>query len=199
MAATDARGRVRKGRKMSLKKVKERIQGILENPVDLSKYKGKTNTKALEKDYSVEEVKQEKEHNDRGNLQIDRGNGGNILAEIDEATLLHSMTPSEYFHKIKELEEEITSDSLQEMIDASSEILEKLRISGQKPLAEKLMRKITILIKERNAALAGFDTIINTEDLYVWIHEIALRERDDEEVSPIKLACLERAWRITCV
>ena len=196
MTATDARGRVRKGRKMSMKKIKERIQGIIEKPIDLSKYKGKANTKALEKEYTAEEIKTEKEHNERNDLQIERGNGGSILAEIDEATLLHSMTPSEYFHKIKELKEEITSDSLQEMIDASSEILEKLRISGQKPLAEKLMRKITVLIKERNAALAGFDTIINTEDLYVWIHEIALRERDDEEVSPIKLACLEDYMRV---
>ena len=60
MAATDARGRVRKGRKMSMKKIKERIQGIIENPIDLSKYKGKANTKALEKEYTAEEIKTEK-------------------------------------------------------------------------------------------------------------------------------------------
>ena len=36
MAATDARGRVRKGRKMSLKKVKERITPEINAQVDMT-------------------------------------------------------------------------------------------------------------------------------------------------------------------
>ena len=185
-----------KTKKPSIRGLRKKLQTIFKN-FQRESYEGKEETKALEMDFSPEQFEQYKNSNERPELKLgEEENTGSILAEIDEAVLFHSMTPSQYFMKIKELQENITSDTLQETLNISSEILNRLRRSGQKPLAEKLMRKMTILIKERNAALAGFTNIINTNDIYVWVHEIEVREHNGETVSPIKIAALEDYMRV---
>ena len=96
-------------------------------------------TEALEKEMNPEEYKQFKE--DANDSLDTKAETKTILDSIDEGVLLHSMTPSQYFRKIKELQVSINSDTLQDTINVASDILDKLRRSGQKPLAEKLMRK----------------------------------------------------------
>lgn len=181
------------GSKPATKTMQKKIQSLLSN-FTKDKYADKVQTEALEKEMNPEEYKQFKE--DANDSLDTKAETKTILDSIDEGVLLHSMTPSQYFRKIKELQVSINSDTLQDTINVASDILDKLRRSGQKPLAEKLMRKITVLIKERDAVLAGFSDIIKTNDLYVWIHEIEVREKDGESVSPIKVVNLEDYMRV---
>lgn len=185
----------KRGRKKKSTILSEKFQNILQN-FQKEKYVGKEETKVLETTYDMKDLLDEAKE-----AGIERTIDGSqaasdILSTIDVETLHHNLTPSQYFKKIKELQDSITTESLNETISLSLEILDKLRKTGQKALAEKLMKKVAMLIKEKNASLLGYTDIIKTNDLYVWIHEIETAEREGKKVSAIKVAALEDYMRV---
>lgn len=83
-----------------------------------------------------------------------------------------TITPAEYFARLKELKYENTNEALDEFYDASLALLKKYKLFGQKKMIEKLMFIVECVPKEKQLLDLGVNTFIYRDDIEEYINTI---------------------------
>lgn len=92
-----------------------------------------------------------------------------ITPSSDDITL----TPSEYFHKIKGMMEENTEENMSTLITNALTLLKKPIITGQSRMAKNIFNTTQVLMKELEAVNNGFTTYVKRETLLYYIDKVS--------------------------
>ena len=83
-----------------------------------------------------------------------------------------TITPAEYFEKVKSLKNQNTVESLDSFYDAAVALMRKYKIFNQKKMVEKLMFIIECVPKEKALLELGVNTYINKESIEDFINTV---------------------------
>lgn len=104
-------------------------------------------------------------------------------------------TPSEYFKYLKELVKGIDNESINAAIVAVQDVIRTCVVTGQKALANGLVTKLELMIRERNAVEHGYTQILNRVDFEAWAFDIADKANKSGDPNPIHLIELRNYTR----
>lgn len=149
--------------------------------------------KELHRDHATEEWEKEKP------ALVYEEKGLETIQENVEESIEKEMTPSQYFEMLKEMKGSLTTGELENFINSAMDTMETLSITGQKSLADTLMVRLQLALKEYNAVKNGYEQVINRTDLEVWVHDIHKKSNKDGEeknaTKPIHVIEMERYQR----
>lgn len=103
------------------------------------------------------------------------------------------LTPQQYFDKMKELKQTITSERLSEIYDNCLELANKYKITGQIRGLRKILFCMESIDKEQQLVEMGITTFIYRDDIDFYIDKVA--DTPQRKERPIKLIELERYER----
>lgn len=149
--------------------------------------------KELHREHTNEEWEKEKP------TLIYEEKGLETIQESVEESIEKEMTPSQYFEMLKEMKGSLTTSELENFINSAMDTMETLSITGQKYLADTLMVRLQLALKEYNAVKNGYEQVINRTDLEVWVHDIHKKSNKDGDeknaTKPIHVIEMERYQR----
>lgn len=100
---------------------------------------------------------------------------------------LESITPKEYFEKLKNSKVVINDEELTRILDNAIHLMKKSEITGQKLAQTKLAFHVKSIIKEREIIKLGINTFIYRDDIEFYIENVK-----DSVVKIIELENYER-------
>lgn len=98
---------------------------------------------------------------------MNRGTNELVAKALDK-----SISPGEYFAKLKELKNQNTEESLDNFYDAALAQLSKYKLFKQKRMIRKLMFIVECVPKERQLLELGVNTFIYKEDIEDYINNV---------------------------
>ena len=158
-------------------------------------YKDTTETGVLHQVLTKEEYKKMQEENENPSIEFVDGLDPKEMEKLHKSYEEHTMTPSQYFNLLKGIKKTLQVEEIETVIENAMDAMETFKITGQKSLAENLLRRLELAIKERNAVLHGYTSVINRIDLEVWVHDIYTSNKEKDDASPIRVIEMERYQR----
>ena len=141
---------------------------------DEERYKKDDRTKSLHEEIDQKELDRKIEDGETayGEISYVDGLDQQDIDYIRVTTEQKETTPSQYFNFLKKLKDKIQDETVSSAIAATKDLIQTCVVTGQKTLAENLMVKLELLLRERNAISHGYDTVINRVDLEAWTLDI---------------------------
>ena len=164
---------------------------------DEERYKEDERTKSLHVEIDQTELDRKIEDGETAYSEISYVNGldQQDIDYIRETTEKKETTPSQYFNFLKKLKDKIQDETVSSAIAATKDLIQTCVITGQKTLAENLMVKLELLLRERNAISHGYDTVINRVDLEAWTLDIYEKAKKEDKPNPIHIIELKNYSR----
>ena len=164
---------------------------------DEERYKKDDRTKALHIEIDQKEMDRKIEDGETAYDDITYVDGleQQDIDYIRESTEKKETTPSQYFNFLKKLKGKIKDETVSTAIAAAQDLLQTCVVTGQKALAENLMVKLELLLRERNAIAHGYDTVINRVDLEAWTLDIYEKAKKEDKPNPIHIIELKNYSR----
>lgn len=104
------------------------------------------------------------------------------------------LSPKEYFERIKDKKNTITSEQLEKVYENCLELANKYYATGQVRGLRKILFCMESLEKEKKLLNLGISTFIYRDDIDFYIDEVA-KKRPDFQTRPVKSIDLERYER----
>lgn len=164
---------------------------------DEERYKEDERTKSLHVEIDQTELDRKIEDGETAYSEISYVNGldQQDIDYIRETTEKKETTPSQYFNFLKKLKDKIQDETVSSAIAATKDLIQTCVVTGQKTLAENLMVKLELLLRERNAISHGYDTVINRVDLEAWTLDIYEKAKKEDKPNPIHIIELKNYSR----
>lgn len=165
---------------------------------DPERFKDDPRTKEIHKEYTKEEVETMVENGETSYTEtsyVDGIHQHDIDYLREAADKETAKTPSEYFKYIKELVKGIDDAPINAAINAAQDLIRTCVVTGQKALADALVVKLELLIRERNAVEHGYTQVLNRVDFEAWSFDIASKAKESGDPNPIHLIELRNYTR----
>lgn len=164
---------------------------------DVERYKKDDRTKALYEEIDDKELNRKIEDGETAYKEISYVNGieQEDIDYIRDSVKGKETTPSQYFNFLKNLKKKVENETVASAIEATQNLIRTCVVSGQKALAENLMTKLELLLRERNAIVHGYETVINRVDLEAWVLDIYEKSKEEKQPNPIHIIELKNYSR----
>lgn len=164
---------------------------------DEERYKKDDRTKSLHEEIDQKELERKIEDGETAYNDISyvAGLEQQDIDYIRESIEKKETTPSQYFNFLKNLKGKIQDETVSSAIAATQNLIRTCVVTGQKTLAENLMVKLELLLRERNAIVHGYDTVINRVDLEAWTLDIYEKAKKEDKPNPIHIIELKNYSR----
>lgn len=110
-----------------------------------------------------------------------------------EASLEEQLTPQQYFDRMKEKKNTVSSEDLKRIYENCLELANKYRITGQIRGLRKILFCMESIEKEQKLIEMGITTFVYKDDIDFYIDTVA--NSRDRKVKPVKIIELERYER----